>query len=199
MKMKSAAVGIRVHSGWGAVVVMAGQNAEEILERRKITIIDPKAKGVTQPYHHVEEMELGAAEQHLAKCASDARRLALEALGKTTRDLRERGFQLAGAAILLSSARPLPDLDEILTSHALIHTAEGEFFRQAFRQALERLEIPVTGIRERELEESVQKAFGSAAAEVQKRIEGLGRSLGPPWTHDEKTAALAAAVVLASR
>jgi hypothetical protein len=111
--------------------------------------------------------------------------------------LRERNFLLIGSAILLSSARPLPELDEILGSHALIHTAEGEFFRHAFRQAFERLEIPVTGIRESELDDYAQKAFGRDTLEVHKKIEGMGRTLGPPWTKDEKTAALAAAIVLA--
>ena len=196
--MKSAAIGIRVHSGWGALVAMAGQHgAEEIIERRKVVIIDPKATGVTQPYHYVEEMELRAAERHLAKCAAESRRLALEALRQISAQLRDRSFFLVGSVILLSSARPLPDLDEVLGSHALIHTAEGEFFRQAFRAALERLEIPVTGIRERELDDFAQKAFGSDTAEVHKKIDGMGRALGPPWTKDEKTAALAAAIVLA--
>ncbi|HKD78843.1 MAG TPA: hypothetical protein VKH81_04070 [Candidatus Angelobacter sp.] len=195
--MKPAAMGIRVHSGWGALVILSGQpGAEEVVDRRKLTIIDPKASGVTQPYHHVEEMELRAAERHLNKCAADSRRLAVEALGGIAKELRGRDLLLGGAAILLSSARPLPDLDEILSSHALIHTAEGEFFRHAFRQALAHLEIPMVGIRERELQESAKQAFGKSAAEVQKRIEGMGRSLGPPWTQDEKFAALAAAIVL---
>jgi hypothetical protein len=196
--MNSAAIGLRVHSGWGALVAMSGRHgAEEIIERRKVVIIDPKAPGVTQPYHYVEEMDLRAAERHLAKCAAESRRLALEALRQISAQLRERNFLLIGSAILLSSARPLPELDEILGSHALIHTAEGEFFRHAFRQAFERLEIPVTGIRESELDDYAQKAFGRDTLEVHKKIEGMGRTLGPPWTKDEKTAALAAAIVLA--
>ena len=64
--MKPAAIGVRVHSGWGAVVAVAGQNgAEEIIERRKVIIIDAKRRGAAQPYHYVEEMELPAAERHL--------------------------------------------------------------------------------------------------------------------------------------
>jgi hypothetical protein len=198
--MKSAAIGIRVHSGWGALVAITGhKGAEEVLERRKVVIIDPGAAGVTQPYHYVEEMKLDAAERHLARCASASGRLASEALAQIVKDLQHRGFRLVGSAILLSSARPLPDLDEVLSSHALIHTAEGEFFRQAFRQALEHLEIPVTGIRERELDDCARKAFGRAATPLQQRIEAMGRALGPPWTQDEKTAALAAAIVLAGK
>jgi hypothetical protein len=196
--MKPAAIGVRVHSGWGAVVAVVGQSgAEEIIERCKVVIIDAKRQGVAQPYHYVEEMELPAAERHLTQCAIDSKRLAREALDHISSALLQRGYSLAGTAILLSSARPLPDLDEILASHALIHTAEGEFFRHAFRHAFESLKVPVIGIRERELDERAQKTFGKSAAQVRKNIDGMGRIIGPPWTQDEKMAALAAAIVLA--
>ena len=79
------------------------------------------------------------------------RNLAFESLTRLSAELGELGFIPKAAVILLSSARPLPDLKAILTSHALIHTAEGEFFRQAFRGAFEKLEIPVTGIRAHDL------------------------------------------------
>src|SRR6476620_405194 len=99
--MKSAAIGVRVHSGWGAVVAVAGQRgSEEVIERRKVVIIDPKAPGVAQPYHYVEERELRAAEMHLAKCAAESRRLALESLRQISAQLHERGFSLVGSAIL---------------------------------------------------------------------------------------------------
>lgn len=196
--MKSAAIGVSVHSGWGVVVIMAGQRGqEEVLLRRRLVIIDSKIAGSIQPYHYVVKKEIHAAETHLVRCATESGHLALEALTGISAELRERGFLLKSAAILLSSARPLPDLDEILASHALIHTAEGEFFRQSFRSAFEKLKIPVTGIRARDLDDYAVKAFGKDASAIQKRIDEMGRSLGAPWTKDEKTAALAAAIVLA--
>jgi hypothetical protein len=103
---------------------------------------------------------------------------------------------LTSAAILLSSARILPDLERILASHPLIHTAEGEFFRQVFRAAFEKLRIPVIGIRTSDLDDCAVKAFGRATSTTQKRFDRMGRSLGAPWTKDEKTAALAGAIVL---
>lgn len=196
--MKLAAIGVSVHSGWGAVVAMAGQRGqEEVLLRRRVVIIDSKIAGSTQPYHYVVKKEIHAAETHLARCATESGRLAFETLARLTAELQDRGFLLKSAAILLSSARPLPDLEEILASHALIHTAEGEFFRQAFRSAFAKLKMPVTGIRTRDLDDSAAKAFGKSASAIQKRIDEMGRSLGAPWTKDEKTAALAAAIVLA--
>jgi hypothetical protein len=106
--------------------------------------------------------------------------------------LDARRYRIVGAAILLASGRPLPPLAKILAAHPLIHTAEGEFFRQAVRQACEGLQIPVTAIRMRELD-----AGANTGSELQRSIAGLGRSVGPPWTKDHKTAALAAALLLA--
>ncbi|HSK45983.1 MAG TPA: hypothetical protein VLA83_19070 [Candidatus Binatia bacterium] len=134
----------------------------------------------------------------MARCAAESGLLAFETLAQLATELQDRGLLLKSAAILLSSARPLPDLEKILASHALIHTAEGEFFRQAFRSAFEKLKIPVVGIRARDLHDSAAKAFGKSASAIQKRIDAMGRSLGAPWTKDEKTASLAAAIVLAS-
>ena len=196
--MKAVALGVSVHSGWGAVVAIAGgQGVEEILLRRRVVIIDSKIAGSVQPYHYVVKKEIRAAETHLARCASESGRRAFEALSRLSTELQERGFMLTSATILLSSARPLPVLEEILASHPLIHTAEGEFFRKVFRAAFEKLEIPVSEIRTRDLDDCAVKTFGKAASAIQKRIDAMGRSVGAPWTKDEKTATLAAAIALA--
>jgi hypothetical protein len=196
--MKTASIGVCVHSGWAAVVAIAGKRgAEEILDRRRLVVIDSKMAGAAQPYHYVQAREIHAAEAHLDRCAAESRRLAVEGLTLVASELGNRGFVLVASALLLSSARPLPDLEKILASHPLIHTAEGEFFRRAFSNAFEHLKIRVTRIPARDLDGYALKAFGKAAPEIQKRIDGMGRTLGPPWTKDEKTAALAAAIALA--
>lgn len=196
--MKSAAIGVSVHSGWGAVVAIAGERGtEQVLLRRRVVIIDSKIAGSAQPYHYVAKKEISAAEKHLTRCASVSGHLALESLTHLSTELAEINFVPKAAVVLLSSARPLPDLQAILASHPLIHTAEGEFFRQAFRDAFDKLRIPVTGIRARDLNDAAAKAFGKSASAIQKRIDSMGRSIGPPWTKDEKTAALAATIVLA--
>jgi len=195
--MKRAAIGVRVHSGWGALVAIAGTaGAEEVIERRRVEITDPKMAGGVQPYHYAENMEIKRAEQHIARCAAASANLALTAIRKLLEELKTREYQVVGTSILLSSGRPLPGLTQILASHAMIHTAEGEFFRKSFRDAFEALKIPVTGIREHDLPDQAQKAFGKAVPQVQERIASMGKAIGPPWTTDQKTAALAAVIVL---
>jgi hypothetical protein len=99
----------------------------------------------------------------------------------------------------LASGRALPPLAKILAAHPLIHTAEGEFFRQAAYSACDGLRIPVTTIPVRELESRAKVAFANRSTRVQLSIANLGRSAGPPWTSDHKTAALAAALILAAK
>jgi hypothetical protein len=184
--MKRAALGIRAHSGWGAVVAVSA--SVEVLERRRIVVTGLDIAGAKQPYHFAQGRALDEAELHISNCAAASERLAVEGLGEIVTALRRREYEVVGCAILLASGRSLPSLSKILAAHPLIHTAEGEFFRQIFWKASERLGIPVTGIRERELDGHVDR--------WREEIAAAGASIGPPWTVDQKTASLAALMVL---
>jgi hypothetical protein len=195
--MKRATLGVRMHSGWGVLVAVSGDaDSLEVMDRRRIVITDPIIPGIKQPYHYAASLGLAESEKYLANCATDSERLALAAVGEVVRELDGRHYRIVGAAVVLASGRPLPSLAKIFASHALIHTAEGEFFRNAVTKACECLKIPVTAIRERELDEQAKMAFGNAASRVQRRISSLGTSIGPPWTKDHKVAALAASMIL---
>jgi hypothetical protein len=198
--MKRAAIGIRMHSGWGALVAVANNGGTvEVLERRRVAVTTPGTPGANQPYHFAKKLELAEAEKFLGDSFAASKRLALAAIRDVVGELRDRQNRVIGSAVLLASGRALPPLAKILASHALIHAAEGEFFRAAFSKACEGLDLSVSGIRERDLEEGVQTAFGKAAARMRQQISTMGRSIGPPWTTDQKTAALAALVVLANK
>jgi hypothetical protein len=195
--MKRAALGIRMHSGWGVLVAVSGDAISlEVLDRRRIVTIDPQIIGSSQPYHHAANLGLPESERYLANCAVISERLAFTAMGELVRELDAQGCRIVGSAVLLASGRPLPSLAKVLASHPLIHTAEGEFFRNTVSKACERLKIPVTAIRERDLEQHARTTLGNAASRVQRKISTLGVSIGPPWTKDHKTAALAAAMIL---
>jgi hypothetical protein len=180
-----------------AVSLSEGTSSPEIVERRRIVTMDAKRSGAKQPYHHAASMELSEAEQHIASCAATSQGLASAAIEETVGGLERSGYRVAGCAILLASGRVLPPLEKILASHPLIHTAEGEFFRNVVRTACEGLNIPVTAIRERDLDEQAKIAFGNATNTVQRSILAMGSSIGPPWTKDHKSAAIAACIILA--
>jgi hypothetical protein len=195
--MKRAAIGIRMHSGWGVMVAVAQEaGLLEVLARRRIVTMDSRTAGSKQPYHHAANIGLPAAERYLANCTAASERVALAAVEDMKRELEERRYRVIGSALLLASGRALPPLPDILASHALIHAAEGEFFREAIKKACGGLSIPVTGIREKDLDGRARAVFGDATGAVQSRIATFGSSLGAPWTKDHKNAALAAAVIL---
>jgi hypothetical protein len=198
--MKRAAFGLQMHSGWGVLVAVSGApHAIEILARQRIVTADPEMPGTIQPYHYAMNLKLPESHKHLANCAAASTRLAVAAITDLVTELKARHYHVVGSAVLLASGHTLPPLEKILASHPLIHTAEGEFFRHTVSQACEDLQISVTAIRQRELEERAKAAFGNAASRVQETIASLGRTIGPPWTKDHKTAALAAALILASQ
>ncbi len=58
--------------------------------------------------------------------------------------------------------------------------------------------LPVTGVRERELYERSSAEFRVAVDELRLRLSGMGRTVGPPWTQDEKQATLVAWLALAA-
>jgi hypothetical protein len=191
--VQTAALGFRVHSGWAAAVVLCGPwDAPVVVDRRKIQLVKIFSYTFRQPYHTAEKMQRQDAIKFIRGVQSDAKRLALSALRSLQTDLAEVDFQLARSTLLLASGRALPALEQILASHALIHTADGELFRHSLRAACALFPLPVQGIREKELFATASKAFGIQPAALKRRIAAFGKSLGPPWSQDEKFAALAA-------
>jgi hypothetical protein len=86
----------------------------------------------------------------------------------------------------------------VLASHALIHAAEGEMFREALRHAGKRAGVSVLEVKEKELVLVAIEVLGIAEAKVKHRLGALGRAAGPPWAEDQKLAVLAAWIALAS-
>jgi hypothetical protein len=113
-------------------------------------------------------------------------------------ELRERGHEVVGCGILLSSGRPAATLAATLASHALIHTAEGELFRNALTHASEHCDLRVTGVRERELFARGVAELRVPVDELRHRVTEMGQPIGPPWRQGEKHAALVGWLVLAA-
>lgn len=195
--MKPAAIGVRMHSGWGVLVAVSNDSGRvKVIVRERIEVIDESAGGRRQPYHYAKNLALNAAEKYLADCAVESKRLAMESVRALAEDLRKRGYGLAKCSVLTASGRDLPPLAQILAAHPLIHTAEGEFFRNAICAACESMSIAVCKMREREVETAAKNALGKAALSVMKQIASAGKTLGSPWTQEHKKAALAAWMAL---
>jgi hypothetical protein len=182
------ALGFRAHSGWAAMVAIAGTiEAPRVLERRRIVIADPELRGAKQPYHAAAALPLGEAELMVRAATESSRALAIEAISATVQSLRSQGHEVVGCGVLGGSGRVLPAFEGILASHALIHTAEGEMFREVLRVAAQECLLRVTVVKEKSLDRAWLQ-----------RINSFGKLIGPPWTQDQKFATLAALVALGS-
>jgi hypothetical protein len=172
--MPQISLGFRVHSGWAIMIAFADNT---VIERRRIELA---ADGMpVQPYHAAEPLLFAEAERLIRRSEESSRQLAIRAL---------KPFAHARAASVLSnSGRPLPDLQSILRSHALIHAAEGELYREALRHAAQQFGIRLINAKEKEI-------FAQLPPEVHQQIAEYAKILGPPWRQDEKLAAAAAYV-----
>src|SRR5712671_6435624 len=195
--LKQAAVGFRVHSGWAAAVAVSLEKGEPVvLARQRVHLVETFTYEFRQPYHTAEKMLIGQAREFITRTQGEARRLAYRAIRELASRTQEQGVKLTRCGLLLASGRPLPALEEIVASHALIHTADGELFREALLAASARCGLQATAIKERELLEQAVQAFHLKPAALMRRVTELGRALGSPWSQDEKFATLAAWLAL---
>jgi hypothetical protein len=191
--MKSATLGFRVHSGWTSLIAVAlEKNLPIILVRQRPHLVATFSYTFRQPFHTAEKMDLAEAKTFLDQLRKESHKLALAAIHAAQTEAAQQGYELTRAALLLASGRPLPELPRILESHSIIHTADGEFFRDALLRACARADLSVTKIRERELLAMASSTLRHPPAKLTQFISDLGKPLGSPWTQDEKFATFAA-------
>ena len=161
------AIGITVHTGWGACVLVGGSLSEpEIIANQVIEILAGPERFC---FHAAAAMAPNAAAQWIERMRD-------RALGNARQRLSPLIAKASACAIVANDGRP-GDLAGILASHARIHTAEGYFYRDVFREACT---IAVRTVPPSSLD-----------------FSKVGKLAPPPWGRDQKLAALAAWSALA--
>lgn len=197
--MKQAAAGFCVHSGWSAVVTVSlVKGSPAVLHRERVHLVAEFTYRFRQPYHTAKKMVPADAGKFIAEVRTAAGNLALRAIRALQAQLEPRGYNLSRGALLLASGKPLPELEKILASHALIHTADGELFRDALAEASGRHGIHLFRVREKELLKQAAQRLGTTEAVLLRQAKEWGRPFGSPWSRDEKFATLAAWLALVS-
>ena len=188
-----AAIGAAVHSGW-AVIVAMGNTATDprVLLRSRIELIDEQHPESKQPYHAVESLALAEARRRLDAFEASARGKAQSALDAIDRTLLQQDYRMRSVGILDSSGRAADNLAAILSSHALIHTADGNHFRAAIAAAAELRGLQVTRLAAKALEPHVRTKLSLSADTIARMQTAFGKQLGAPWGADQKQAALLA-------
>jgi hypothetical protein len=191
--MKSAALGFRVHSGWTALVAISlDEGSPQVLWRERPHLVKTFTYEFRQPYHTAGRRPPTEAGDFIARMRVEARELAYRAIHPVQVKLQKQGYEVTNCGLLLASGKPLPDLAKILASHALIHTADGELFREAVLHASKRCGLGTFTTRESELLEKALQSARMKPKDLNDRLVDLGRPLGAPWAQDEKFASLVA-------
>jgi hypothetical protein len=196
--VNTAALGFRAHSGWAAGVALAGSpRSPEVIDRRRISLIEPGSPGGVQPYHAARTMDLPKAEEFIAAVIVAIDHSALLAVRAFAEAISGQGHSVASCGIILASGRALPALQATLRSHAMVHTAEGELYRAAIARAAKTLNLQCIRVSERDLYKVAAKHLGISEPKLKTRITEMGRAVGSPWRADEKCATLVAWLSLA--
>ena len=199
--MKSAALGFRAHSGWTALVALSlARGAPCVLARQRIHLVETFTYRFRQPYHTAKRYAARRSTRLYRRTSRLKREASPIARSANSRKIcRRRAIGLTRCGLVLASGRPLPDLPDILASHALIHTADGELFREALLHASARCGLLSKTAKERELLNEASRVLRLTPSILTRRIADLGRPLGAPWSQDEKLASLIAWLALASK
>lgn len=157
------AIGITVHTGWGACVVVGGSLREpRILGNRMIELLEGAERFC---YHRAAEMEPASVPDWLSQVRA-------KALARARSELASLIDKRVAVGAIVAKDGELPDPQSALATHMRIHMAEGLFYRDVFRAAFQipcRI-TPATSI----------------------DIMTVGKLATRPWGQDQKLAALAA-------
>jgi hypothetical protein len=179
------------------VAVGGSRDAPQVLSRTRIELADPEDPESIQPYHSASELDMAAAGTFIRRCAAATKKMARIAVRDIVAQLQGDGHRVVACGNLLGSGHSPATLAAALASHPMLHTAEGEFYRNALDDASRHQGLKVVGIREKEIIELGSAMFGIAPDKLRRALTELGKPFGSPWRQDEKLATLAAWLALA--
>ena len=195
---RAAAIGCRAHTGWAALVVVAGGVARpEVLYRGRAELGDPGGRVRRNVYQASRALKPTEAAALVAAAERIAAEQAAAALEQTVRDARDEGAVVRSCAVVVGTFPAGARLESILASHALAHAAEGRLYQGALLQGGESRGLDTIAITKRSIWEQGGAALGVTQDELRHWIDELRRDVGPPWAQDQKLAALAAWIALA--
>jgi hypothetical protein len=190
-----ATLGFRPHTYWTPAAALAGPaNAPRLIARRRIVFATGRER---MAYHQAAEVAPAGAQTLIDGVRVATQRNAAGEIAALLADLRRDGAVVEIAVV--PEARPrLPDtVAEIVRVHALMHAAEGVFYRDVVAAACRELGLEVVRTLERDLPETAAAILDVEPAALRARLADMAAGLGPPWSEDYRVAALAAWLGLA--
>jgi len=193
MKAQTAALGLRVKSGWAAAVLLNGPaSSPRLSDVRRIDLSDPRLPETRQPYHAA----MGKLETDVRKVnrrVDAVRRIAEKSIATLLASYRQKLYAVR-RAVLVAGSQLNPA--SIANPHIRAHAFEGQLFRSVLEEFLQAHGIHTEVVIERDAYAKAAVELKRSDENVQGVIQNLGRAMDAPWRAEQKLAALAAWLAL---
>lgn len=189
-----AALGFRVKSGWALAVVLTGDpDNPRVADRSRVTLADPSVPESSQPYHEALESSGAQARAIVSRLVAIVEAHAARSVQELLERCAREGWRLTAAGLVVGS---VVDPATIANDHIRAHAEEGGLFRRVLESALVGAGLAVSVTSEKKLYAAAVRVLTRPEGRLRTEIAVLGKPLGGPWRAEEKTAALAAWMVL---
>ncbi len=192
--MQTVAIGFRAKTGKAiAVALVRGTAAPVYFSRWEVALHDPKWPATSQPHHEVMELPWAEAQSAVRPIERRIERVAMEALSRLLKECESKDLRVGGIGVVGSPDRKL---ESIGNPHIRAHAAEGILFRRVIESAAGHLDLPWRSFSDRRFDESGLTQLREKPDQVRVILAALGKAAGKPWRVDERTAAVAAWIML---
>jgi len=198
MRAAPCVVGVAEHAGWAHLVCVAAPgNVPAVIERRRVTLIDPGLP--TLPYHHDT---IGMREKQATALFARVQR---SIAACTSRELQRVVTDMAPAhaVVALAIREPvfpaLPDsVAAVWQSYRLQCAADGVMYQLALCRAARELGLAVRSCRRGRESADAAERLGVTIDVIESFVSKAGRPSGPPWTEEHRRAYAVGIAALAS-
>jgi hypothetical protein len=191
-----AALGFRVKSGWAMAALVSGPvSSPALVFCKSILLSNPKEPGSKQPYHlalELPEKEAAPMVRELCNIVAGAAKSSVEQL---LQQVADADYVVQSAGLVVGS---MVDPATLHNEHIRAHGLEGQLFRQVLENALRSRGISCSAMLEKAAYAIAAKTLHNSPTEVKRIAANLGESHDGSWRAEEKLAALAALLALAT-
>ena len=195
-KAEAVGIGLRAKTARAIAVVIAGPvDSPRVVRRVELVLSDPAMPETAQPYHEVMDLPWERATVAVRQSAKRIETIASKALAQLIGDAQDEGYSVRGIGIVGAGNR---NLGKIGSTHIRAHAAEGVLFREVLEVAAAANKVRSRTFDQRSVDEIAALEMQLSIEKLKARLGEMGRAAGSPWRADEKAAATAAWLALAS-
>ena len=190
---KIAALGLRVKSGWAAVVLLTGPIGSPALrDNRVIDLSDPQFPETRQPYHAaIGQLEMDTTET--SRRTDIVRRVTKHSVAKLLADYRRKDYAITRSSLVVGSQL---DPATIANPHIRAHALEGQLFCSTLEDALHAHGIRTAILLERDAYVRAAARLKKSSIHLRQTIQNLRRFAEGQWRAEQKLAAVGAWIAL---